>query len=238
MHKYYSAPQQRKAFLFQKHYYNDTTNIAFIGDSWAFLHKYHPCKLEELIEHEIHKPVKVYSFGINGLTSKEIYESIYDNNDFRQFIQQKQYDYCYISAGINDTYKKMSVSYYQKSIDYIIQLFLKNHVRPIIQEIPDYDIQKAYNQQRFSKMILRDMSSYINGCPLDCKDLYRNALNNLIIDKNYQDKVSVLRYRAWNSNYLQDQEIIYRSDGMHLNENGYMVLDRAIAIEITKLILK
>ncbi len=238
-HKYYSAPKQRETFLFQKHSDNDTINIAFIGDSWAFLHKYHPCKLEELlIEHKIHKPVKVYSFGINGLTSKEIYESIYDNNDFRQFVQQKQYDYCYISAGINDTYKKMSASYYQKSIDYIIQLLLKNHVHPIIQEIPDYNIQKAYDRQTFSKKILRGMSSYINGCPLDCKNLYRNTLNNLIIDKNYQNKVSVLRYQAWNNNYLQDQKNIYRSDGMHLNDNGYMILDRAIAIEITKLILK
>ena len=132
----------------------------------------------------------------------------------------------------------MSVSYYKKSIDYIIQLFLKNHVRPIIQEIPDYDIQKAYNQQRFSKMILRDMSSYINGCPLDCKDLYRNALNNLIIDKNYQDKVSVLQYQVWNNNYQQDQQELYLPDGMHLNECGYSALDRAIATEITKLILK
>ena len=132
----------------------------------------------------------------------------------------------------------MSSSYYKQSIDCIIQLLLENHIHPIIQEIPDYDICKAFNRQRYIRKVLRHISSYINECPLDCKDLYRNTLNNLIIEKNYKDSVSVLQYRTWNNNYLRDQHKLYLNDGMHLNENGYTVLDRAIASEIAKLILK
>lgn len=132
----------------------------------------------------------------------------------------------------------MSTSYYKKSIDYIIQLLLKNHIRPIIQDIPDYDICKAYNRQKYPKKLLRNISSYINDCPLDCKDLYRNSLKALIIEKNYKDKVSVLQYQVWNNNYQQDQQELYLPDGMHLNECGYSALDRAIATEIAKLILK
>jgi lysophospholipase L1-like esterase len=217
---------------------NDTVNIAFIGDSWAFLHKDHSCRIAEYLENQIHKPVRVYSFGINGLTSKEIYESMYENEDLRHFIQQKPYNYCYISAGINDTYKKMSTSYYKQSINCIIQLLLENHIHPIIQEIPDYDIYKAFDRQKQLRKVLRHISSYINDCPLDCKDLYRNSLNALIIEKNYKDKVSVLQYQVWNNNYQQDQQELYLPDGMHLNECGYSALDRAIATEITKLILK
>ena len=153
-------------------------------------------------------------------------------------MQQRQYDYCYISAGINDTYKKMSTIYYKTSIDYIIQLLLENHIHPIIQEIPDYDIQKAYDRQENSRKLLRKLSSYINRCPLDCKVLYRNTLKELIIEKNYKDSVSVLKYRVWNSNYSKDLQELYRSDGMHLNEYGYTVLDRAIATEIAKVIKK
>lgn len=235
---YYSAPKQEKIHQFQSHSNNDTINIAFIGDSWAFMHKEHPCKIADFLEHEIHQPVGVYSFGINGLTSKEIYESIYDNDDFRLFMQQRQYDYCYISAGINDTYKKMSTKYYKTSIDYTIQLLLENHIHPIIQEIPDYDIHKAYERQKDTKKVLRIISSYINSCPLDCKDLYRNTLNNLIIEKNYKENVSVLRYKIWNNNYLKDQQELYLSDGMHLNDHGYLILDRAIATEIAKVIFK
>lgn len=237
-YKYYSAPRQRKAYITHMYHNNDTVNIAFIGDSWAFLHNGHSCKIADYLEKKIHKPVRVYSFGINGLTSKEIYESMYDNEELRLFMQLKQFDYCYISAGINDSYKKMSTSYYKKSIDYIIQLLLKNHIRPIIQEIPDYDIRKAYNRQKYPKKLLRNISSFINRCPLDCKDLYRNSLKALIIEKNYKDKVSVLQYQVWNNNYKQDQQELYLPDGMHLNECGYSALDRAIATEITKLILK
>jgi len=237
-HKYYSAPKQKKAYLFNKNSINDTINIAFIGDSWAFMHKDHSCKIAEYLEYEIKKPVRVYSFGINGLTSKEIYESMYDNNDLRNFMHQKHYDYCYISAGINDTYKKMNTSYYKQSIDCIIQLLLVNHIHPIIQEIPDYDIYKAFDRQKSLRKVLRHISSYINECPVDCKDLYRNTLNNLIIEKNYKDCVSVLLYRTWNNNFLRDQHELYLNDGMHLNENGYLALDRAIATEIAKLILK
>lgn len=137
------------------------------------MHKDHSCKKPEYREHNIHKPVKVYSYGVNGLTSKEI-----------------------------------------------------------------YDIQKAYDRQENSRKLLRKLSSYINGCPLDCKVLYRNTLKELVIEKNYKDSVSVLKYRVWNNNYSKDQQELYRSDGMHLNEYGYTVLDRAIATEIAKLILK
>ena len=132
----------------------------------------------------------------------------------------------------------MSTTYYKTSIDYIIQLLLENHIHPIIQEIPDYDIQKAYDRQENSRKLLRKLSSHINGCPLDSKVLYRNTLKELIIEKNYKDSVSVLKYRVWNNNYSKDQQELYRSDGMHLNEYGYTVLDRAIATEIAKLILK
>lgn len=237
-YKYYSAPRQRKAYITHMYHNNDTVNIAFIGDSWAFLHNGHSCKIADYLEKKIHKPVRVYSFGINGLTSKEIYESMYENEDLRHFIQQKPYNYCYISAGINDTYKKMSTSYYKQSINCIIQLLLENHIHPIIQEIPDYDIYKAFDRQKQLRKVLRHISSYINDCPLDCKDLYRNSLKALIIEKNYKDKVSVLQYQVWNNNYKQDQQELYLPDGMHLNECGYSALDRAIATEITKLILK
>ena len=238
LYKYYSAPQLRQTYLFQEQPDNDTINIAFIGDSWAFRHKNHSCKIGDYIESVIHKPVRVYSYGINGLTSKEIYERMYVDDDFIHFMQQKQFDYCYLSAGINDTYKKMSTSYYQKSIDNIIQLLFKNHIHPIIQEIPDYDIHKAYDRQKYHKKILRQISSFINGCPLDCKDMYRNALNSLIFKNNYNNRVSILRYQTWNNNSIQDQQKLYLTDGMHLNEYGYIMLDRAIANEIIKLILK
>ena len=151
---------------------------------------------------------------------------------YKCFLTQRRYKYCYVSAGINDTYKKMSTSYYQQSIDDIIQFLLFNHIHPIIQEIPDYDIIMSFEKQKTSKKLLRRLSMMINNIPLDCKQIYRNALDELILEKNYENKVSIVRYKSWNENGKKDLNTLYRNDRLHLNDRGYTALDSAIAKEI------
>lgn len=234
MYKYYAPPQIREPYQ-MNNTENDTLRIAYIGDSWAFFHKEYNSIIEHILCDSLHRPIMVHSFGICGLTSKEIYESLYDDNEFRNFLEQHKYNYCFISAGINDTYKKMSTSYYQKSMDGIIQLFLAKQIRPIIMEIPDYDIQKAYKWQTVDKKALRRLSMFINNKPLDCKQLFRDALDKLIQGKGYADKVSIIRYQSWNNDYLNDLNTLYLRDGMHLNEKGYAKLDSVIAHTIIAL---
>jgi hypothetical protein len=117
-------------------------------------------------------------------------------------------------------------------MDGIIQLLLYNNIRPIILEIPDYDIQKAYNWQKSLRKILRDISMHINDTPVDCKQMFREALNELIVEKGYQDQVSIIRYKTWNNHYNDDLKRLYVHDGMHLNDIGYAKLDSIIALEI------
>ena len=229
---YYAPPHLREPYQMKKP--DDTLRIAYIGDSWAFMHKDHDCQMVQTIEDSLHRPVKVHSYGICGLTSKEIYENLFDNPEYHDFLQNKGYHYCFISAGINDTYKKMSTSYYQQSMDNIIQFFLANNIHPIILEIPDYDIQKAYNWQKSLRKLLRDISMIIYNTPVDCKQMYREALNDLINQKGYQDKVSIIRYKSWNNDYKNDLQYIYLGDGMHLNSFGYAKLDSVIVDVITK----
>ena len=227
---YYAPPKLREAYKISNHnIHDDTIRIAFIGDSWAYMHKSHNCKLAQIIEDSIHCPVSVHSFGICGLTSKEIYEQMFDDSGFKQFIQERKYDYCFVSAGINDTYKKMSTSYYKKSMEGIIDYLLTSHIHPIILEIPDYNIIKAYDNQTTDKKLLRQFSMFINGTSLDCKQEFRDALDELIKEKGYKDKVRVIRYKSWNNDYENDLKRLYLNDGMHLNENGYSILDSMIA---------
>ena len=234
-YRYYAPPKLRQPYQTNTTP-DDTLRIAFIGDSWAFMHKYHECMIPQLLQDSLHRPVKVHSYGVCGLTSKEIYENIFDNSDFKQFLSKRRYKYCYVSAGINDTYKKMSTSYYQQSMDGIIQFLLSNHIHPIIQEIPDYDIYTSFDRQKASRKLLRRLSMMINNTPLDCKQLFRDALDKLIHEKKYSDKVSIIRYKSWNGDGDQDLDHLYRSDGLHLNDNGYAVLDKAITMEILNLI--
>ena len=234
MYKYYAPPQIREPYQMNSTE-DDILRIAYIGDSWAFFHKENNSIIEQILCDSLHRPVMVHSFGICGLTSKEIYESMHEDNEFRDFLEQHKYNYCFISAGINDTYKKMSISYYQNSIDGIIKLLLANQIRPIIMEIPDYDIQKAYKWQTADKKALRRLSMFINNTPLDCKQLFRDALDELIQEKGYADKVSTIRYQSWNNEYLNDLNTLYLRDGMHLNEEGYAKLDSVIAHTIIAL---
>lgn len=229
-YRYYAPPRLREPYQMKKP--DDTLHIAYIGDSWAFMHKDHDCQIAQLLEDSLHRPVKVHSYGICGKTSKEIYDNMFENADFKHFLQKRSYEYCFISAGINDTYKKMSISYYQQSIGGIIQMLLTNHIHPIILEIPDYNIQKTYNNQKTNRKMLRKLSMYINNMPLDCKQLFRNALDELVNTKDYQDKISIIRYQSWNNDYNNDQQRLYKGDGMHLNDNGYQILDSTIANEI------
>ena len=79
---------------------------------------------------------------------------------------------------------------------------------------------------------MRRISMMINNTPLDCKQLFRDALDELIHEEKYSDRVSIIRYKSWNRNGDKDLYNLYRSDKLHLNNNGYVTLDRAITKEI------
>ena len=67
---------------------------------------------------------------------------------------------------------------------------------------------------------------------MDCKQQFRDALNERIIENGFQDNVSIIRYQTWNNNYYDDLNKLYQDDGLHLNKQGYIKLDSIIAKEI------
>ena len=230
IYQYYTPPTEREAYIIPRHH-DDTLRIAYIGDSWAAMHKEHECIIARMIEDSIHRPVKVSSFGIHGKTSKEIYENLFDNQNMRHFMMQG-YDFCFVSAGINDTYKKMSATYYGKSMNYIIRFMFTNHIHPIILDIPDYDIVKSYDRQQSVRKPLRKISMVITGSQMDCKQRFRNTLAELVTGLKNNNHISILNYQEWNNDYYNDIKNYYLDDGMHLNKLGYAKLDSCIAKHI------
>lgn len=228
---YYANPESKTAYKIERHR-DDTLRIAYIGDSWAYMHEKHHCQIPQIIEMQNGQPVIVYSYGLGGKTSKDIYEALFNDSRLRALLTEHGCDFCVISAGINDINKKMSTHYYQESMDYIIDFMISNNIHPIILEIPDVDVFKAYRGLRAISQLLRQLSMIINNIPMDCKQLYRDALNNLIREKGYKNKVSIIRYKSWNTNYSYGQKKLYLKDGIHLNDYGYLVLDSVIAKEI------
>ena len=230
LYNYYIPPRLRSPFSITHTNY-DTLRVAYIGDSWAAMHNGYDSQLQQMLEDSLQQPVKVISVGFPGKTSKQIYERLFDDEILHSLISQGCH-FCFISAGINDTYQKMSSKYYKQSMDGIIQLLLANNIYPIILEIPDYDIMKAYLRQRFSRRCLRQLSMLITGTEKDCKQTFRETLQDLIEERNYKDSILLIEYLSWNNDYLRDQQQLYLGDGMHLNQDGYNKLDSCIARSI------
>ena len=226
MYYYYAPPKERKPYPMTKNN-DDTIRVAYIGDSWAFFHQPYDKKISDILSKKLNRPAKVISLGFCGRSSKEIYWRFFNDTIMKSFIS-KGYDYCIISAGINDSNKKMSTLYYIRSIEYIINFMLFNNTTPIIIEIPDYDIEKMYRMEMPSRKLLRRFSRLVTGTSVNCKKDFRQALDNLIKGKEYKDKVHIIRYKTWNSNYTEDQITLYEDDGIHLNEKGNVKLDSCI----------
>ena len=78
----------------------------------------------------------------------------------------------------------------------------------------------------------------INHTKLDCKQDFRDALDEMISKNGYQNKVDILRYKSWNDDYIHDLNHLYLVDRLHLNEKGYAKLDSAIAAVIVSSVAK
>lgn len=208
------------------HHSDDTLRVAIIGDSWAYMHRQHDDSLESRIFNNTRRPAKVISYGICGLTSKEVYQSIFNNDSLIRILHTGA-DVCFVSVGINDSYKKMGADYYTCHTIDIIRFLLHNNIKPIIMEIPDYDIQKAYERQTYLRKMLRKISMKVTGSRLDCREDYRQALRKALLTAGLYDSISLLPVQKWPHSY-------YLPDGMHLNAKGYADLDSCLCDIISK----
>ena len=231
VHLYYSPAKEIKSFEI-KHHDDDTIRIAVIGDSWAFFHKHHTCKMDSIINSKICRPVKVMSEGACGATSKLIYNMFVTNGNIHKILKEGP-NYCVIAAGVNDTHLKIGKSYYLANMRFILNFLIQNRIKPIVLEIPNYDIHKIYNEINPIKKLLRHFSMAYTGSRMACRDDYRQALRAMIQKEFPSQSIIQIKYDDWNSDAYNDIDSLYREDRIHLNDKGYNVLDSCISIQIT-----
>jgi lysophospholipase L1-like esterase len=141
-----------------------------------------------------------------------------------QALMKQSANYCFISVGINDTYKKMGAHYYAQSTAHILRFLLQNNIKPILLEIPDYDINYAYEHQTTSKKLLRQLSMLVTCSHLDCREDYRQALMRQLQETGIDKQITILQF-PYSMEY-------YQPDRMHLNNKGYQLLDSCICESI------
>ena len=219
VYNHFGIMDERQPYSCTKHN-DDTLRLSMIGDSWVFMHKQYDDSLASHLTRAAHRPSKVSSFGICGLTSKEVYRCINDNDEMRRLLKQGA-DYCFVSVGINDTNRKMGASYYARHTVFILRFLLRNGITPILLEIPDYDIRYTYKIQTYDRKLLRMLSMFITGSSVDCREEYRQALVQELERERLTHQVLMIPRHVFKRDH-------FTADRMHLNEEGYAVLDSCI----------
>ena len=229
---YYAIAEEMNPYPIN-HHQDDTVRIAFVGDSWAYHHQEHPCKTDSFLSYSIQRPVVIMSAGIPGATSKDIYASFFNHPSIQSILKSGP-DYCILSAGINDTNIKIGKDSYQQHIKLIIDFLLQNHIVLVILEVPDYNIESVYNRSTAIQKLLRRFSMLVTGSSLDCRTEYRQALLSMIEQNHYQNNVILIKAESWNPLGFKDPRNLYLDDGIHLNHEGYSILDHHIIQAIIK----
>ena len=222
---------------------DDTLRVAIIGDSWAALHMALKCDtMFELYGRRwTQKPVKCITRGKNGAMSKDVYyymfksqiqEQAFTRDNCTQPLLEELPDYCVVMVGINDTWKKRPVSYYSGNYRLIIRLLLHNHIRPVVMEIPDFEMGEWLDANRKRQRRLYRIYSYCTGVVADDITPFRNGLKKMLEDTGLGDSVLFIPANHWIPDDHQYSEDIYQIDHVHLNRQGYHLLDSCIASEI------
>ena len=227
----YFSPAEKQGGITVMQHDDDTIRVAYIGDSWADGHKKVKCVIDSLVYFEIGRPVVVKTAGISGLTSKNIYYSIFRNDSMRRVLEWGP-NFCFVAAGINDTDRKMGRGYYKENMRLIIDLLLENHITPIILEIPSYDILFSYKRRSRQVKLQYLASMFVTFSKMDCIEDYRRAYKDLLDEQGWNDQVITISYKDWNPDGYKDKRGLYDGGLMHLNSKGYLVLDTCIAQKI------
>lgn len=224
----YYSPAIKQSGINVRHLQDDTIRIGYIGDSWADGHKKYKCVIDSIVSIATGKNAETRIAGISGLTSKNVYYSVFRDDSIRHVIEWGP-DFCFVVAGINDSDRKMGRSYYKENMRLIIDLLLENHIKPIILEIPTYDILFSYKRRSRQVKLQYLASMFITWSKMDCIEDYRKTYKDLLNEQGWNDQVITISYKDWNPDGFKDKRGLYDGGLMHLNAKGYLVLDTCIA---------
>ena len=196
---------------------DDTLRVAVIGDSWAEFHMTLNC--DTLFQ---------YYYMFRSQTQ----EHSWMHDICTQPLLEEHPDYCVIMVGINDTWKKRPISYYTGNYRLIIRLLLANHIRPVVVEIPDFEMGEWLDLHRRRQRIIYRVYSVFTGVIKDDITPFREGLKKMLKETGLGDSVLFIPVDHWIPEGHNYSEEIYQEDHVHINYQGYHVLDSCIISEI------
>lgn len=224
---------------------DDTLRVAVIGDSWAEYHMTLECDTIfcRFAKRLTSRPVKCFSIGHSGKTTKEIYyemfadhtvEHAWERDRCSQPLIEQHPDYCILMAGINDMRLFMTRKYYVGNYRLMLNLLIQNGIRPVVMEMPDVDFKYNHENRKFFRRWKMNMVSFFTGIDYSCAQLYRDTMTAMLKETGLDQKVLFIPMTAWNAGGVEAWPQNFLDDRFHLNLDGYHVLDSCMAVDIVK----
>ncbi len=224
---------------------DDTLRVAVIGDSWAEYHTSLECDTIfcRFAKRLTARPVKCFSRGHSGKVTKEIYYEMFSDHtvehswDIDRCLQpliEQHPDYCIIMAGINDMRLCKPAVFYTGNYHLIINLLIKNGIRPVVLELPGVDLKYFHEKRRFYRRWMFDVVALLTKIDYSSAQVYRDAMKEMLHETGLDEKVLFIPMSAWNSGGVDANPEMYLDDRLHLNLDGYHVLDSCMAYDVVK----
>ena len=230
---------------------DDTLRVAVIGDSWAEYHMTLECDTIfcRYAKRLTSRPVKCFSRGHSGIVTKEIYFEMFSNRTVEhswevdrctQPLIEQHPDYCIIMAGINDWRLYKPDDFYVGNYRLMLNLLIQNGIRPVVMEVPDVDMKFFNGSRKFYRRWMFNALSLLTGIDdsYGSAQDYRDAMKKMLQESGLDDKVLYIPMSAWNPGGVDANPEIYLDDRLHLNLDGYHVLDSCMAYDVVKDYLK
>ena len=224
---------------------DDTLRVAVIGDSWAEYHASLECDTIfcRYAKRLTSQPVKGFSRGHSGKVTKEIYYEMFSDHtvehswDIDRCLQpliEQHPDYCIIMAGINDMRLCKPADFYTGNYRLMLNLLIKNGIRPVVLEMPSVDLKYFHENRRFYRRWMFDVVALWTKIYYSSAPIYRNAMKKMLHETGLDEKVLFIPMSAWNSGGIDANPELYLDDRLHLNLDGYHVLDSCMAYDVIK----
>ena len=124
--------------------------------------------------------------------------------------------------------------FYVENYRLMLNLLLKNGIRPVVLEIPGVDLKFFNEGRKYYKQWLFGLISMWTQIDDSSTEVYREAMKKMLQESELQDKVLFIPASAWNPGGIEANPTIYLDDRLHLNLEGYEVLDSCLATEVIK----
>lgn len=212
------------------HHQDDTLRIVIIGDSWVgmrtdTINSIFKSRLSE----SVGRPVIIKSKGKGGEKSRGIYQLMFEDEGMgTKSLFSSGSDYCVVIAGINDAAANLGKNQFTHHIKLIIDFLLENGVRPILIEIPNVDIWNVYGGKPVKDLVVDYARSLMTGCGMYHYSEYRDALQLMLEDSKLMDSVIIVSMNSWNEESPDINKHFFLNDKIHLNHQGYCILDSCI----------